>query len=219
MTWLRIRVCEGKLRKHGLLDPVDFRILDLLRQTPTTTQSKLAHELGMSQPWIATRVKYLREKGILTSASGINFERLGLVVGMIGLSAKRPYYLIRKYRCCPYFLGALILSGERNLTLEFCGEDSSSLQGIADQHIRQEPEASNVEFRLINHITGDLTSCPRLVLDRREKSPCGIECMNCIQYESGGCVGCPATVYYRGTFWNGGNGNNRHHAVEAAVPA
>ncbi len=156
------------MRNSQLLDTVDMRILNLLRRLPRVTQTRLAQELGVSQPWIATRIRHLEEKGILTFTAGINIERLGLVMGAVGLSAKNPYEVVRKYRSCPYFLRGLILSGERNLTLDFCGENTSSLQGIVDQHLREEPDVTNVEFRLVSHVVGDLAACPMLVL-RQEK--------------------------------------------------
>ncbi|MGA1975721.1 MAG: Lrp/AsnC family transcriptional regulator [Conexivisphaerales archaeon] len=197
-----------------LLDPVDMRILDLLRQTPAITQTRIAKELGVSQPWIAARIKHLEQKGIVTMSMGVNLERLGLAVGVVSLSTKNPYRLLRKYRCCPYFLRGSILSGASNVSLDFCGEDASSLQGIVDQHIRKEPDISGVDFRLITHTVDGLAVCPRLVLDRKEESPCGTRCEDCLQYESGSCVGCPATIYYRGRFWSG---NNRRHELEAPL--
>ena len=190
------------MRNSGVLDSLDMRILDLLEQTPEITQTRLARELKVSQPWVATRLKLLKQKGVLTVKTGINFERLGLVIGAIGLSSKNPYHLARKYRSCPYFLRGLILSGEQNLALDFFGEDTSSLQGIVDQHIRKEPEVANVDFRLVTHVIGDLACCPRFVFPTKEESPCGASCIDCIQYESSSCVGCPASVYYRGKFWN-----------------
>jgi len=214
VTSIETKGRRGELRNSRLLDSVDMHILDLLRQEPSITQTRLARELGVSQPWIATRIKRLEQKGILTMSIGVNLERLGLVVGVVGLSTKSPYHLMKKYRCCPYFLRGLILSGERNVSLAFCGEDTSSLQGMVDQHIRKEPDVSGVDFKLIAHAVDQPAVCPRLVLDRKEESPCGTRCEDCIQYESGGCVGCPATVYYRGKFWNGGN---RHHELEAPL--
>ena len=202
------------MKNSLLLDSMDMRILDLLRQTPAITQTRMAKELGVSQPSVAARIRRLEQKGILTMSMGVNLERLGLVVGVVGLSAKNPYRLLRKYRCCPYFLRGLILSGERNVSFNFCGEDTPSMQGIVDQQIRKEPDVSNIDFRLITHVVDDLAVCPRFVLDKKEESPCGTRCEDCVQYESGSCVGCPATVYYRGRFWNG---NNRHRELEAPL--
>jgi DNA-binding Lrp family transcriptional regulator len=202
------------MKNFQLLDSVDMRILDLLRQTPALTQTRMAKELHVSQPWIATRLKHLEQKGIVIMSLGVNLERLGLAVGVVTLSTKNPYRLLRRYRSCPYFLRGCILSGAHNVSLDFCGEDTSSLQGIVDQHVRKEPDVGDVDFRLISHTVDGLAVCPRLVLERKKESPCGTRCEDCIQYESESCVGCPATIYYRGRFWNG---NNRHRELEAPL--
>jgi Lrp/AsnC family leucine-responsive transcriptional regulator len=201
------------MRGSRLMDSTDMRILDLLRHSPEITQTRLAQELKVSQPWVATRIRRLKQKGILMMSMGVNLERLGLAIGMVAFSAKSPYQLARKFRCCPNFLRGLILSGERNVCLYFCGENLPSLQGIVDQHIRKEPEVSNVEFRVVTHVMDEFAVCPRLVLNREEEAPCGPSCPECVQYETEGCVGCPATTYYRGQFWNSNGGNREIEAT------
>ena len=45
------------------LDPIDYRILDLLQRDARTTQSEIAAEVGLSQPSVADRIRKLDESG------------------------------------------------------------------------------------------------------------------------------------------------------------
>ncbi len=195
-----------------MLDLLDMRIISLLHETPDITQSKLAEELGISQPWVATRIRHLRQRGILNVSVGIDIQRLNLVSGVVGLTSKNPHRVLRKYRSCPSFLMGLVFAGERNVSLTFCSEDIASLEGLVDHCIRNDPDVSNVAFSLISYSVGVTSVCPRLVFDRKKETPCGTSCGDCDQYEGANCLGCPATIYYRGKFWNG---NKQNHTIEA----
>ena len=199
------------MQENSSLDLLDKRIVRLLYQTPDITQSKMAEELGVSQPWVATRINHLKQRGVLSSSVSLNIRRLGLVSCVVRLTAKDPYHILDKYRKCPCFLTGLVLADGKNVSLVFCAEDVPSLEGIVDQCIRKEPDVDNVELGLVTYSLGSNNVCPELVTMKSEMSPCGVRCSICPQFQHGNCLACPASVCYKGRFWNE---NNRHNHME-----
>lgn len=180
----------------------------MMRLEPDITQAGIAKSLGLSQPSVAARIKRLKDSGILVARIGLDLHKLGLIMGDVTLSVKAPHELLSKFACCPCFLGGCTTTGERNVLLVFAAEDISSLQGIIDQRIRDDPRTSNISFKLLNGLDS-FGHCPMLCPEKKETTPCGARCSACTQYLAGDCLGCPATVDYRGSFWSSTNGNHK----------
>ena len=47
------------------LDPIDYRILDLLQRNARTTQVEIAAAVGLAQPTVAERIRKLEESGVV----------------------------------------------------------------------------------------------------------------------------------------------------------
>lgn len=199
---------KGPVRTTKSMDLTDRRIVDEMRRNPDITQASIARELGLSQPSVAARIKRLKDSGILVSRVGLDLHGLGLVVGDVTLSVRAPHEMLSKFISCPCFVGGCTISGEQNALLIFAAEDISSLQGIIDQRIREDPHVLNVRFKILNGLDS-FGNCPMLCPEKKELSPCGTRCSQCSQYEAGDCFGCPATYDYRGSFWSSTNGNRK----------
>lgn len=196
------------MRTAESLDLTDRHIVEMMRLEPDVTQARIAERLKLSQPSVAARIKRLKDSGILVARVGLSIHKLGLIIGDVTLSVKAPHELLSKFAYCPCFLGGCTTSGERNVLLVFAAEDISSLQGIIDQRIRDDPHTSNISFKILNGLDS-FGHCPMLCPEKKETSPCGACCSACTQYLAGDCLGCPATVDYRGSFWSSTNGNRK----------
>ena len=64
---------------QGLLDKVNVRILEELRQDPRLTMTKLGRRVGMSSPAVTERVRRLEQTGVITG------YRLDINPAMLGL--------------------------------------------------------------------------------------------------------------------------------------
>jgi DNA-binding Lrp family transcriptional regulator len=60
------------------LDFTDRRIVDEMRGNPDITQASIAHELGLSQPSVAARIKRLKDSRILVSRVGLDLRKVEL---------------------------------------------------------------------------------------------------------------------------------------------
>jgi len=54
------------------MDDTDWRLLKLLNENPSMSQSELSKELGITQPAVCLRLKKLEKKEILKHISGLN---------------------------------------------------------------------------------------------------------------------------------------------------
>jgi len=78
------------------------------------------------------------------------------------------------------------------------GENIRSIMSCVDSHLRQNPLVKDTEFDLIitpaRPFIVPITPC----MDKKKITPCGADCATCTLYSSERCLGCPATVYYKG---------------------
>jgi Lrp/AsnC family leucine-responsive transcriptional regulator len=198
----------------AVMDSIDRKIVTMLRRDPYATQAEIAEELGLSQPSVAARMKRLKEDDLMLVRVGLDPGRAGLLVGKVEFTAKDPQRVLQKFQSCPCLIGHLVTSGRNNMTLFFASEWMTALQGIVDHHLRGDPEIEDVNFSLVVSGLRELAVCPTLCVERREISPCGGICTDCLQYARGGCTGCPATVYYRGSFYTQERGRRARALAE-----
>jgi hypothetical protein len=79
------------------------------------------------------------------------------------------------------------------------GENVKSIMSCVDSRLRQNLPAENVEFDLIVTPTRPMIVPVKPQAERKKLSPCGADCSACTFYTSDKCLGCPATIYYKGS--------------------
>jgi len=183
------------------LDDVDKRILSLLVENSELSQSEIAHFLKISQPAVATRLRKLKNSGIIAHKIGVNLRKINLGFTKIDLSTNNSSEILELFEKCPLFLNGFITSGKRNLCLFLVSEDLASLDACMDSHIRSNPNVSDVEFSVVLSSARDFVSPLKMMKEKKEASPCGGRCDKCPYYKSKRCLGCPSTIYYRGTLF------------------
>lgn len=187
------------------LDDKDWQIISMLQNEPKISQIEISKRLGLTQPSVSMRLRRLKESGIISFQVGMNLKKSDLFIAKIDLTVKsESNKLIEAFSRCPYCINGFILSGKHNLTLLFVSEDVKTLEAIVDNRLRPLPQVTDIEFSIalapmkdfIVPITAKVnTNNPS------EKGPCGADCLNCDMYNANRCLGCPATMAYKGDLW------------------
>ena len=55
------------LKRNGLFDEIDLKLLSILQADPRTTMSELARRVDMSSPAVTERVARLEEDGVIAA--------------------------------------------------------------------------------------------------------------------------------------------------------
>lgn len=135
------------------LDDIDKNIITMLQNDPSTTHSKMAHNLSRSQPAIGARVKKLTKSGILGIQMGINFQQVpeyNLV--KVEMSCSNPEEVFRIADECPYIINVFKLSGNRNLMVFLACSSLKRIDSIVDQHFRRLECIHNIHMDLVTKI-------------------------------------------------------------------
>ncbi len=160
--------------------------------------------MGISQPSVGVRLRKLKEKGALSFLIGMNFRKIDLHLVNVELSTRNSAEILRRFRGCPYFLNGFVVSGRRNLSLFFVGEDLSTIDALVDAHIRSRSDVEDVEVNVVLASYKNLVFPVRMKIERKNPPPCGDgNCSSCAYYLKERCLGCPVTGHYRGKFWQG----------------
>lgn len=184
--------------KNAQIDEVNRKIISLLTENPKMSQSAIARVLGISQPAVYARIKQLEEAGIIEHVVGVNLRKTSLYIAKIDVTAKNPWKILEFFKNCPMYINGLVTSGRHNLCLFFISEKLSAIESCINFHIRKDPDVTDVEFNVVIATAKDLVVPIKMWHERRERSPCGRRCDRELCYPSGKCLGCPATIFYKG---------------------
>lgn len=182
------------------LDENDRKIVSLLAENPDISQSAIARHLNMSQPAVCARMRRLRNSGIITHLVGVNLKKTNLYITKIEMTAKDPWKVLDFFKNCPMYLNGLITSGRHNLCLFFISEKLQAIESCINHHIRENPNVADVEFNVVIAPAKDFVVPVKMWREKGDVSPCGKRCTEQPCYPSEKCLGCPATVFYKGTF-------------------
>ncbi|MFL6277103.1 MAG: Lrp/AsnC family transcriptional regulator [Blastocatellia bacterium] len=77
-----------------MLNPIDYKILDLLQRNARMTQSEIANSVGLSQPAVAERLRKLEQEGVIIGyAARVDSRKLGKdITAFIGVRIEHPKY-------------------------------------------------------------------------------------------------------------------------------
>lgn len=180
------------------LDEADRKIVSLLVENPDISQSAIARHLKLSQPAICARMKRLRSSGIITHLVGVNLKKTKFYIAKVEMTAKDPWKVLDFFKNCPMYLNGLITSGKHNLCLFFISEKLQAIESCINHHIRKNPNVVDVEFNVVITPDKDFVVPVKIWNEKRDKSSCGKRCIEQPCYLSEKCLGCPATVFYKG---------------------
>ncbi len=190
-------------RKEVFLNDKRKEILALLSRNGKVSLIKLAKTLGISHVAVRKHIQKLEEKGVLHVRGNINPQALGfrlVLVFMEIINEEYMFRIIEKFRECPRIIFLANMIGGYNLIALMYAENEDVLGCLGSVcSIRTMEGIRRSEV----YILSSIIKPKYLPLDfpskgRRKVAPCGRKCTECIEYKTQKCLGCPATVHYKG---------------------
>lgn len=189
------------------MDHIDKKIVAQLQSDGRTTYKQLAEIIGFSSMGAKKRVKRLKDKNILKISALINTKEIDLHAAIVLIeieSAKAMQKLIDRFRECPRVVHIFTTLGGYNIIALVVAEDQQTLENISVEKcsLRSSEGIRRSEFYPIGniHYTPFLPIRKNLTHRQEKTPPCKVNCLPCNRYKEEKCVGCPATIYYRGNF-------------------
>lgn len=183
------------------MDDIDKKILHLLSQNPEVSQVDLAERLKISQPAVSMRIHKLKETGVLAHLIGMDVKKAQLFLAKIDMNTTHTEHVLNFLNKCPLHLNSFLTSGRYNLTVLLIGENMRSIVSCVDSHLRPDPIIKEMEFNLIVTPVWDFIVPIKPNLDKKKITPCEKDCSNCTLYVNNRCLGCPASIHYKGTLF------------------
>jgi Lrp/AsnC family leucine-responsive transcriptional regulator len=180
------------------IDNTDKKILNMLSENPQLSQAEISDRLKISQPAVSARIRKLEEKGILAHAIGTDIKKAEIFLAKVDLSTDSVEKVLKFLESCPLYLNCFLTSGRHNMSCLLIGENVKSLMSCVDSRFRQNLPVKNIQFDLIVTPTRPMIAPVKPQIERKKISPCGADCSACSFYTSGSCLGCPASVHYKG---------------------
>jgi Lrp/AsnC family leucine-responsive transcriptional regulator len=180
------------------IDGIDKKIIGIMSEHPQISQAELSKRLKISQPAVSARIHKLEEKGILAHLIGIDVKKAQLFLAKVDLSTNNVEEVLKSLETCPLYLNCFLTSGRHNMSCLLIGENIRSIMSCVDSRLRQNLPVRNLEFDLIVTPTRPLIVPVRPQNERKRITPCGADCSVCTFYTSDRCLGCPASIHYKG---------------------
>jgi Lrp/AsnC family leucine-responsive transcriptional regulator len=181
------------------IDDVDKKILHLLSQNPEVSQVDIAERLGISQPAVSARIHKLKETGVLAYLVGADVKKAQLFLAKIDVGTANTEHVLDLLNKCPLYLNSFLTSGRYNLTILLIGENIRSIMSCVDSCLRPDPIIKEMEFNLFITPIRDFIVPIKPILDKKNITPCEKDCSTCTFYTNNRCLGCPASIHYKGT--------------------
>jgi DNA-binding Lrp family transcriptional regulator len=172
---------DDAISKTFNLDEIDKNIITLLQNQPNITHSKIAKEIGRSQPAVGSRIHRLEERGIVSAQFGINFKSVSQSIHLVKveLETKKPEELYKMSRSCPFIINCMKLSGKNNIMIFLASSSLKKIDAVVDYHFRNKSYVSYVSMDLITDFVKDFILPIDFQIDEHDpdkESGCGELC-------------------------------------------
>jgi len=148
--------------------------------------------------------KLVDQNSIKVSAllNPFSFKLFPAIVLLEMESTEAMQSLLNRFKDCPRIIHIFKTIGGYNLIGLVIAEDQDTLESISVEKcsLRSSAGIRRSEFYPIGNIYFSPFLSVREYLTHKEKlvSPCNVDCIPCARYKDRKCVGCPATIHYRG---------------------
>lgn len=188
------------------MDSVDRKIISQLQLDGRVTLEQLAKVVGFTSMGVKKRLQKLISQNAIHVSASLNpffFNLFPAIVLLEMESAEAMQNLLERFKDCPRVIHIFKTIGGYNLIALVVAEDRDTLESISVEKcsLRSSVGIRRSEFYPI----GDIYFSPFLSVreflahKERDKAPCNVDCRPCARYIDGKCVGCPATVHYKGS--------------------
>ena len=185
------------------MDERDRQIIAILQRDGRATLTEIGEEVEISVMGAKKRVKKLQDSEIIKVRALLNAEKLKIVTAVIAMEFE-SYEAIEKtlerLKECPRIIKFFVTTGSYNLFALIFAEDYHSLESVSLEKcsLRAQEGVKRFEVFPVQEIQYDSFLDIKVVENKKDTAPCGVDCGSCRRYSSNRCLGCPATVFYRG---------------------
>jgi Lrp/AsnC family leucine-responsive transcriptional regulator len=147
------------------LDPIDYRILDLLQRDARTTQVQIASEVGLSQPSVADRIKKLDQSGAIRGyVARLDPKALGNDIrAFIGVRISHPRHheaFTRKIQQIAEVLECHRVAGLDSYLLKVVARDTAALDELLSDTLRRLAGVTRTTTTIVLATVKETTAVP-----------------------------------------------------------
>ena len=147
------------------LDPIDYRILDLLQRDARTTQTEIAAAVGLSQPSVAERIRKLDESGAVEGyVARLDPRRMGNDIrAFVGVRIAHPRHheaFIRGVQEIPEVLECHRVAGIESYILKIVTRDTGTLDELISGTLRRLAGVTRTQTTIVLSTVKEGTAVP-----------------------------------------------------------
>ncbi len=147
------------------LDPIDYRILDLLQRDARTTQVQIASAVKLSQPSVADRIKKLDESGtVLGYVARLDPRKVGNDIrAFVGVRVAHPRHhdaFTRRIQQIPEVLECHRVAGLDSYMLKVIARDTEALDELISETLRRLPGVTRTTTTVVLATVKETTAVP-----------------------------------------------------------
>jgi Lrp/AsnC family transcriptional regulator, leucine-responsive regulatory protein len=136
------------------IDPIDYKLIELLQRNARMTQSEMASAVGLSQPAIAERLRKLEQEGIITGyVARIDGRKLGKdITAFIGVGIEHPKHnaqFAEKILRIPDVLECHHVTGSDSYLLKVVTENTGTLDRLISERLRIIPGVTRTHTTIV----------------------------------------------------------------------
>ena len=147
------------------LDPIDYRILDLLQRDARTTQVQIASAVKLSQPSVADRIKKLDQSGaVLGYVARLDPRKVGNDIrAFVGVRVAHPRHhdaFTRRIQQIPEVLECHRVAGLDSYMLKVIARDTEALDELISETLRRLPGVTRTTTTVVLATVKETTAVP-----------------------------------------------------------
>jgi len=177
-------------------------LISELEKNGRISLTKLGKKLGVSHVAIKKRLENLLNKNLIKISPQFNTSKLGLKIAAINIEVE-SYEKLKKltsiFKECPRTFFVANTAGKFNLLVLIYAENIDTLRSILDVCcIRTQEGIRKSEVNVGEIIHPEFFPLKIHRRDNKKITPCGLDCSKCERFHMKKCLGCSATINYRG---------------------
>ncbi len=147
------------------MDPIDYRILDLLQHDARTTQVQIASEVGLSQPSVADRIRKLDASGVVLGyVARLDARAMGNDIrALVGVRISHPRHhdaFTRRIQQIPEVLECHRVAGLDSYVLKVVAKNTEALDDLLSDTLRRIPGVTRTTTTIVLATVKETTAVP-----------------------------------------------------------
>jgi Lrp/AsnC family transcriptional regulator, leucine-responsive regulatory protein len=136
------------------INPIDYKLIELLQKNARMTQSEMAVAVGLSQPAVAERLRKLEQEGVITGyVARIDGRKLGKdITAFIGVGIEHPKHnnrFAKRILEIPDVLECHHVTGSDSYLLKVVTENTETLDRLISENLRTIPGVTRTHTTIV----------------------------------------------------------------------